>query len=171
MSAPQAPELHRPVPVRRVGPDGLTVTVEASAAECAAIAERMRLPAVLALSCRFDLRPGLRGVVEATGRLRARVVQVCVVSLDEFEAAVADDFAIRFVPEGEESDDDDPEAADEAPYQGDAIDLGEAAAEQLALALDPYPRKPGAELPEGHEAAGDPRLAALAAWRGGKTPQ
>jgi hypothetical protein len=25
--------------------------------------------------------------------------------------------------------------------------LGEAAAEQLALALDPFPRKPGAEMP------------------------
>jgi hypothetical protein len=28
------------------------------------------------------------------------------------------------------------------------LDLGEAVAEQLALALDPYPRVPGAELPE-----------------------
>lgn len=172
MSAPAATELHRPVLVRRVGPEGLTIAVEASAAECAALAERMQLPKVLALSCRFDLRPGGRGAVDAVGRLRARVVQVCVVSLDEFEAAVAEDFTVRFVPEGQESEDDDPEAVDESPYRGDAIDLGEAAAEQLALALDPYPRKPGAELPEGAEGAGDPRLAALAElWRGGKKPQ
>ena len=27
------------------------------------------------------------------------------------------------------------------------LDLGEAASEQLALALDPFPRKPGAALP------------------------
>ena len=172
MSVPDAGELHRPVLVRRVGPEGLSIDVEASAAECAALAERMRVPRILALSCRFELRPGGRGTVEAAGRLRARVVQVCVVSLDEFEATVTEDFAVRFVPEGQESDDDDPEAVDESPYRGDAIDLGEAAAEQLALALDPYPRKPGAELPEGAEAAGDPRLAALAElWRGGKKPQ
>ena len=35
------------------------------------------------------------------------------------------------------------------PYGGDSIDLGAALAEQLALALDPYPRKPGAKLPAG----------------------
>ena len=171
MSGRLPPELHRPVPIRRVGAEGLTVTVEADAAEREALAQRMRLPAIPALSCRFDLRPGSRGAVEATGRLRARVVQVCVVSLDEFEADVAEDFVLRFVPEGEESDDDDPEAVDESPYRGEAIDLGEAAAEQLALALDPYPRKPGAELPEGGDAAVDPRLAALAVLRGGKQPQ
>ena len=31
------------------------------------------------------------------------------------------------------------------PYDGGAIDLGEAAAETMALALDPFPRGPGAE--------------------------
>jgi len=171
MSAPPAPEFHRPIPVRRVGEQGLVVTVEADAAERAAVALRMRLPAVLALSCRFELRPGARGVVRAEGQLRARVMQVCVVSLDEFEAAVAEDFILRFVPEGKESDDDDPESEDEVPYRDDAIDLGEAAAEQLALALDPYPRKPGAALAQDGEAAGDPGLAALAGWRGGKQQQ
>ena len=33
------------------------------------------------------------------------------------------------------------------PYAGGAADLGEATVEQLALALDPFPRKPGAALP------------------------
>lgn len=41
-----------------------------------------------------------------------------------------------------------PESDDEIPFEGNQIDLGEAAAEQLGLALDPYPRMPGAELPE-----------------------
>ena len=31
---------------------------------------------------------------------------------------------------------------------GATIDLGEATVEQLALALDPFPRKPGIALPE-----------------------
>jgi uncharacterized metal-binding protein YceD (DUF177 family) len=83
------------------------------------------------------------------------VVQVCVISLDEFESEVVERFVVRFVPEGTESDEIDPdEDVDEIPYAGGVIDLGEAAAEQLGLALDPYPRKPGATLPE--SAAGEP---------------
>ena len=39
-----------------------------------------------------------------------------------------------------------PDMPDEIVYEGINIDLGEAAAEQLALSLDPYPRHPGAAL-------------------------
>jgi hypothetical protein len=39
------------------------------------------------------------------------------------------------------------EAPDEIPYSGEALELGSTLAEQLALELDPYPRKPGAVLP------------------------
>jgi uncharacterized metal-binding protein YceD (DUF177 family) len=95
----------------------------------------------------FTLVQATRGIIEVRGHLQARVVQACVVSLDEFEAGVDERFSLRFVPEGAESDDPDPESEDEVPYSGDALDLGEAAVEQLALALDPYPRKPDAELP------------------------
>jgi hypothetical protein len=55
---------------------------------------------------------------------------------------------VRCVAEGMERDDPDPEAMDEIVCACGIVDLGEAAAEQLALALDPYPRAPGAELPE-----------------------
>jgi hypothetical protein len=75
-------------------------------------------------------------------------VQNCVVSLEDFSAAVDERFTVRCVPDGEESHDPDPEAPDEITYVNGVLDLGEAAAEQLALALDPYPRAPGAELPE-----------------------
>ncbi len=61
---------------------------------------------------------------------------------------VEESFQVRFVPSGEETDDIDPDADDEVGYEGNQIDLGEAAAEQLALALDPYPRMPDADLPE-----------------------
>ena len=84
----------------------------------------------------------------------AAVTQTCVVSLDDFNATVEEVFQARFVPSGDESDDIDPESEDELPFEGNLIDLGEAAAEQLALALDPYPRLPGVELP----AAEDERI-------------
>ncbi|MBW4091749.1 MAG: DUF177 domain-containing protein, partial [Proteobacteria bacterium] len=117
--------------------------VEANPDECAALARRFGLPAIHALACRFRLRPLAGGAIAADGVLRAEIVQVCVVSTDDFPASVREDFTVHFVPAGTEDDDPDPESIDEIPYAGDRIDLGEAAAEQLALALDPFPRKPG----------------------------
>lgn len=142
------PEFHRPLSLDRIGQLGLDMTVEATAAECAALAERMNLPGVLAVSCTFHLIRESRDKVAARGVLRARVTQTCIISLDDFDAAVEEVFQIRFVPSGEETDDIDPESEDEIPFDGNMIDLGEAASEQLGLALDPYPRMPGVEMPE-----------------------
>ncbi len=142
------PEFHRPLSLDRIGPHGLDLTVEATQAECLALAERMNLPAVLALSCAFHLIREGRDIVLVRGVLRALVTQTCVISLEDFDAPVEEVFQVRFVPAGEESDDLDPESDDEIPFEGNTIDLGEAAAEQLGLALDPYPRMPGVEMPE-----------------------
>jgi uncharacterized metal-binding protein YceD (DUF177 family) len=131
----------------RIGSRGVDLTIEANPAECSALADRMNLPAVLAVSCEFHLIRESRDIVLARGVLRARVTQTCVISLDEFDADVQEIFQVRFVPSGEESDDIDPESDDEIPFEGNLIDLGEAAAEQLGLALDPYPRMPGVEMP------------------------
>jgi hypothetical protein len=82
-------------------------------------------------------------------------VQTCVISLEDFSATVEERFTIRCVPEGDESDSDDPASFDEITYSDATLDLGEAAAEQLALALDPYPHAPGAvllDLPDDAEA-------------------
>ena len=154
-------ELHRPVPADRVGAAGLAVTVEATAAELAALAQRMQVPDVLALRCVFWLTRLTADTVLAEAHLQATVVQTCVVSLDDFAAEIDEHFRVRFVPAGQESDDPDPEADDEIGYSGSTLDLGETAAEQVALALDPYPRAPGAELPEIEPDAQDHPFAAL----------
>ena len=148
-------EVHRPVPLDRIGARGLDFNVDATPAECTALAERMMLPAVHALSCTFHLLREGRDKVFARGHLRARITQTCVVTLDDFESEIEEVFQVRFVPSGEETDDIDPDADDEIPFEGSVIDLGEAAAEQLGLALDPYPRMPGVEL-ELPEDAGEP---------------
>jgi uncharacterized metal-binding protein YceD (DUF177 family) len=160
------PELHRPVLLDRIGPDGLDVTVDATPEECAHLAERLQLPAVLALACRFRLVREGAARVRADGHLSARVVQTCAVTTDDFEATLAEDFRIRFVPADEVNEDPDLDDDDEVPYEGNVLDLGEATAEQLALNLDPYPRAPGAELPPvGDDEAPTP-FAALAKLRG-----
>jgi uncharacterized metal-binding protein YceD (DUF177 family) len=159
------PELHRALPIDRIASSGAEMLVEANAEECAALARRYAIPAVLSLACKFRVTPAGADAFDAHGVLAARVVRECVVSLDEFETDVEEAFVVRFVPEGRESDDPDPERPDDIAYVGRALDLGEAAAEQLALALDPYPRKPGAEPPVSVEDAPETPFAGLASLR------
>jgi uncharacterized metal-binding protein YceD (DUF177 family) len=147
------PELQRLLPIDRISATGLDYQVKADATECAALARRLDVPGVAMVSCDFRLRPAKAGAVIADGRLRSRLTRVCVVSLDDFQDKIDVAFRVRFVPSGAEDPELDPESDDEIPYDGNQIDLGEACAEQLALVLDPYPRKPGAILPE--EAAED----------------
>ncbi len=163
-ATPDGPELARPYPITRIGA-GARFVVDARPEECRALAARMGIEAVHSLTCRFDLRREAGDSVEARGLLQARVRQACVVSLEPFDADLAEDFTIRFVPEGRESDDLDLEADDEVTYAGGVLDLGEAAAEQLALALDPFPRKPGAEMPDAGLAPEGSPFAALSRLR------
>ena len=147
-----APELTRPFPIARIGA-GAAFVVEAKPAEREALSRRMGIMAIHRLECRFDLKRVEADVVEANGLLLARVRQSCVVSLEPFDADVEESFCVRFVPEGRQSEELNLECDDEVTYTGSVLDLGEAASEQLALALDPFPRMPGAEL--SGEAAGD----------------
>jgi hypothetical protein len=164
-------EFSRRLAVERIGraghPAWHDVAIEAEAAELPALAVRLQLPAISALTCRFRLRAGPDGTIAAEGWLDAVVTQTCVVSLDDFTAPVSDHFVIRFVPSGSESDDIDPASDDEIPYGDGVIDLGEAAAEQLALVLDPWPRKPDATLPA---AATDDDASPFAALRSRRLP-
>ena len=154
MSDGLALEMSRPVATDRIPSVAMTMDVAATSQECDAVAGRLELPLVRLLACHYTLTRPLAGAtrrregeIVAEGHLRASVVRECVVTLELFDEIIEEHFRVRFVPAGTESDDDDPEADDEIPYEGASIDLGEATVEQLALSLDPYPRKPGAELP------------------------
>jgi hypothetical protein len=155
------PGFSRPLALDRLGGAGFETEVTATAEECAVLARRLGIPAVLGFSCRFRLRRADAGRIAADAEFAARLVRECVVTLEEFETDASEAFRVIFVPAGRESDDLDPESDDELPYQGSAIDLGEAAAEQLALTLDPYPHKPGAELPPEAEQGAESPFAAL----------
>ena len=159
------PEVSRPAALDRIGLAGATVLVQAEAGELPAVAARLGVPAVHSLQCEFRLRRIGGSVVEAQGNLVASVTQQCVVSLEDFDDVVRDGFLVHFVPAGSEDDDPEPDAPDQIPYEGGTIDLGEAAVEQLALALDPYPRRPGAELPPEASDPGEGAFAALASLR------
>lgn len=147
--------------------------IEAEVAERAALAKVFGLLAIAGLSGDFTLAStaGTGGVIEATLALTARVTQICVVSLEPFEANISETARLRFVPAAALREDQDiapldPESLegpDELPYSGEVIDLGATLAEQLALALDPYPRKPGAALAPGASSGDANPFAVLAA--------
>lgn len=151
MTRETAAPLSRPLPLRRITPGGLDAEVEATEAERSALAADLDLPAIHALLGRYRVTM-LPDRVRVTGRLRARVEQVCVVSLDPFETEIDEEVEVEFQlpdprrprrePAGEIELDPDAVPLDE--LAGDRVDLGAVTAEFLALGLDPYPRKPGA---------------------------
>jgi len=160
-AAAPKPEFSRPVAADRVGRDGYQVTIEADPAERAALAARFGLVSLEALRARCRLRPVAGGMIELKADFDAEVTQLCVVTLEPFPARVADGFdqryaldPQRFRPQGEDESMFDPEAEDppEALEDG-GIDLGEAVAQQLAVALDPFPRAPGVTFADGEDEA------------------
>jgi hypothetical protein len=98
------------------------------------------------------LRPWLDGV-EISGRLQALAGRTCGLTLEPFDERVDETFIRRIVSQASAAASQtiggelviDPEAEDPPDVaDGDTIDLGAILVEELALALDPFPRKPGA---------------------------
>ncbi len=140
------PEFARPHPLDRIGAGESRETVLADEGERARLARRFGLIAIESLAADYRLRRE-GDAVRASGHLSARVTQTCVATGDPVPAAVEEDFDLRFVPEpsGEEDEVEvDSGELDTVFYTGGTVDLGEAAAETLALALDPFPRSPRA---------------------------
>ncbi|MBW8268589.1 YceD family protein [Caldovatus aquaticus] len=155
---PLRPEFSRPVRADRISAEGRTERLVASPAERAALARRFGIEAVERLEAEVTLRPAPGGQIAARGRLVATVVQECVVSFAPVTQRVEERVDLRFVPAeaAEALGEEEPEAPDVVPMEpGGVLDLGEALAQQLALALDPYPRAEGATLPPDLRAPGD----------------
>lgn len=142
------PELVHPVAVDRIGERSTVEIVRAPPDRLAPIARRLQIPAVLSLEVRFELRRTHGRIIAADGVLSASVTRDCVVTLEPFEQRIEERFEVEFVPAEQlgEAEGEDPEAPDRIGYEGGALDLGEAAIEQLALSLDPFPRRPEADL-------------------------
>jgi uncharacterized metal-binding protein YceD (DUF177 family) len=141
-------EFARPHRLDQIGTGESRVHIAADPAERAALAVRFDLLSVDSLESDYAIRRDASGIV-ARGHIKAQVIQACIATGDPVPATIDEDFAIRFLPESEgESADEielDADECDTVFYAGSAIDLGEAAAETLALALDPFPRSPNAE--------------------------
>jgi uncharacterized metal-binding protein YceD (DUF177 family) len=146
----------------------------ADEAERKALAARFGLVSIGRLEAEVSLEANGEAV-DANGMLSAEIVQTCAVSGDDLPATIAEAISLRFVPETaveEEEVELEEEDLDEIPYAGTAFDLGEAVAQSLALAIDPYATGPDAERVRQEkglagEAASGP-FAALAALKNSK---
>jgi uncharacterized metal-binding protein YceD (DUF177 family) len=141
-------EFSRLVPLRHLASGDWRQEIAAEAEECAALAARFDLVALDRLAARVELRRGTGGAILLEATFEAEFVQCCVVSLDPVPGTISASFALRYgPPEAEEAD---RQLAVEEPafepIAGEAIDIGEAVAQELSLQLPPFPRLPGAEV-------------------------
>jgi len=141
-------EFSRMVDIRAI--DARPRHVEADARERAALAARFGLVRIDSLSADVDLVPD-GASVDAQGTLAADIVQSCAISGDDLPVSIREPIAFRFVPESDVSAEPDEEIElaeeelDEIPFDGRTFDLGEAVAQSLALAIDPYATGPNAD--------------------------
>ncbi len=139
----RANEFSHLVAVDRIPRAGMALRLAAGADARAALARRFGLLALDRLEGEVTLARAGRGI-DLAGTLVAEATQVCVVSGEPVAASLSEVLALRFEPPADVAPDTEIELSDEAldllPIEDGAIDVGEALAQSLAVALDPYPR-------------------------------
>jgi uncharacterized metal-binding protein YceD (DUF177 family) len=134
---------------------GLHRDLEADQTARIAMAEVAGLREIRSASASFDVIPNSGGRFHVSGRVRARVGQTCVVTLEPIENDIDEPIDLMFAPPEQIpvlADLVDEAAVDEGgeipdlpePIENGVIDLGRLATDALFLAIDPYPRKPDA---------------------------
>lgn len=142
------PEFSRTVRIDTLGGAPKAVEIAADEGERAALAKRFDLVALDSLSAELSLRRDGEAVT-VDGTLRAKAIQGCIVTGVPVPAAIEESFTVLFRPQPRSPADEEIELGegemDVVFYEGALIDVGEAVAETLSLALDPYPRSPEAD--------------------------
>ena len=145
---PPVPEFSRTAKFGDLGSRPHAAALEASAAERAALAERFDCAALDALGADLEaVRDG--DVVRVTGRFRAAGSQRCVATGDPVPFTLDEPLELLFLPvpapgDPEEEVELSEDELDSLFHDGRTVDFGEAVAQSLGLALDPYPRGPDA---------------------------
>ncbi|MBU1538398.1 MAG: DUF177 domain-containing protein [Alphaproteobacteria bacterium] len=153
MTLPDLP-WSEPVRLHQVG-GGVKRTLEPDAAARARIVKALDLASLDAFTAEMELKPTDAGW-RLSGRVRASLAQTCGITLEPLPLEIDAPFALTLAEAVEEDSDEivitlDDESPDL--IENGQIDLGQYAVEQLALRLDPFPRKPGAEFVQPPEPA------------------
>jgi uncharacterized metal-binding protein YceD (DUF177 family) len=144
----------RPIRLHELGRGAVKLSLEPDAAERTKIAGDLGLESLPMLRAEITVSPWLDGA-EISGRFRATVEQLCSISLEAFVQPLEGGIDVRVVPAGSanapgeslhevELELDSPDPPDV--LASDAIDVAAYVVEHLALEIDPFPRKPGAEF-------------------------
>src|SRR5260370_33494193 len=146
-------EIERIIDLDRLGNNGTAVDIVASDGERAALAKRLGFLGLPAFSARVTIDRRIGGQIVVEGRLRGKVVQACVLTLDPVTQELDD--AFRLVFKKDLADERDPESGEAGlgahadspePLSGKLLAGGEIGAQKPPLAPAPYPRRPGARL-------------------------
>jgi uncharacterized metal-binding protein YceD (DUF177 family) len=140
------PEFSRLVPLAWLGPEPFRQQIQAAADERERLAARFDLVALDRLTATVTLRrqPGEKVLLEA--EFEAAFAQDCVITLEPTSDTVLGSFSLLYGPAEELGAVLEPGPDDSVfePLTGDAIDIGEAVAQELSLALPEFPRHPDA---------------------------
>lgn len=142
------PEFSRPIEVARVSAMGSHEKIVADEKECLALAKRLKVPAVYAVSAHLVLKPWRGGGYKVSGTVKVDLDQESVVSLEVFRSSETFEVERYFLPKPDEASEEDIDI-----IQHGVIDIGEVAAETIGLELDLYPRKPGEVFQDTNEDA------------------
>lgn len=150
----------------------MPVVIEADEKQRRLLAQEHGLLRVESFHAELQVEPWKRHGVRVSGRVSAAIVQACIVTLDPLPAAIDEPIEAVFLPEDSKLgrlgfedggeillDPDGPDSPET--FSGDMLDVGALAEEFFGLALDPYPRKSGVELP----AAGGTAEENVAEWQ------
>lgn len=166
MTSETQPPFSEVVRINEIGA-GLERRLVPDAAAVKRIVKALDLASLTAFEADLKIAPARVGWT-LTGRVVATLEQVCGITLDPLPVQVDERFSVDLVeavePETDEIevtlDDDSPDVIEDG-----RIDLGQYAVEQLALTLDPFPRKPGAEFVQPEEPAEISPFAVLKAFK------
>ena len=141
-------EFSHVIKLSEIGSHSRNIQLFAGEAARTGLMARFDLAALDSLKAEISLAHDAEGVV-ATGRFTADLAQFCIASHDPVPAKMDEAVNIRFIPEpvinGEVELELEADDCDTMFHDGQTIDLGEAVAQSLGLALNPYPRSPEAE--------------------------
>ena len=148
----QPPVLLEAVRINQIG-ETRTFSLAPDTETRRAIAKWLKILDLPRFEAELTLEPARVGW-HLSGRLTARAIQACGLTLEPVEEEIADRFAMDFVEADENADSAEVEVSldEDAPdlVSDGRIDLSRHVLEHLSLALAPIPRKPGAvfEPPE-----------------------
>lgn len=118
------------------------ITLEANSEQCAALAVRFDLPTIYSLKANIIMSDD---PIQMRGKMHGKIDQICVATGEIINCSVEEDITINFLetpavdPNDSEIELED-EDCETIFYKGREIDIGEAIAQSLYLAIDPFPR-------------------------------